>query len=119
MLGRCKPAHDWLAAFAASVGGRERSVVVILPVAELVRSFGAARKVLSIPPGFFSGLGVRALGCSPDGGARCVDGAPCRLIVLGASSTAAFGPPYDGRFGCGGGRRSEYGEGRGRSAIRA
>jgi len=58
-LGRCCPLQTCDAAFEAAGGGRLRIVVAILP--EDVRSFGFARNVLSIPPAFFSGLGVRAL----------------------------------------------------------
>ena len=61
--------HDIVAAFAAAGGGRLRMVVAILPPA--FGSFGFERKVLSIPPCFFSGLGVRSRSVLPSGGCSC------------------------------------------------
>lgn len=114
-LGRCCcPIQLCVAAFAAAGGGRVRSVVAIFPD-ELVRSFGFDLSVFSIPPDFFSGLGVLALGCPFDGGARFGEVLDCRLIVLGASVSELRLLTYDGRGGCAG-RRSGVAVGRGISA---
>lgn len=54
----CGPAHTCVAAFAAAGGGRVRRVVLAIFPPEAALSF---RKVFSIPPAFFSGLGVLVL----------------------------------------------------------
>jgi hypothetical protein len=92
-------AHTCVAAFAAAGGGRGRSVVAIFPVF----AFGAfVRSVFSMPPSFFSGLGVLARVRLGGGGARRVASSPELLVER-----------YAGR---GTGFRSGPGDGRGRSA---
>ena len=115
-LGRCCPAHDCVAALLAAVGALVRIVVAIL-LDDDERSFGFARSVLNIPPGFFSGLGVLAVGCSVDG-VWLGDAMGCALGVLDDLATSRSElslVKYEGRFG-GAGRRSETGAGRGSSA---
>ena len=67
-LGRCG-CHDNVAAFAAAGGGLFRIVVAILSPGAL----GFDRRVLNIPPCFFSGLGVRPRCMLPSGALRFGD----------------------------------------------
>ncbi len=110
--GRCGAVHTCEAAFAAAGGGRVRSVVGIFAV-DL--SFGVfERSVFSMPPCFFSGLGVLERVRLDVGGARYGDVASCKLVVRDDSSLELFLLVYDGRGG-GAGRCCGVGDGRGRS----
>ena len=113
-FGRGGPGHTCVAAFEAAGGGRFRNVVTIF--AEGFSFGGFERRVFSIPPVFFSGLGVRARGSFVVGGVRFGDPGFCRLFERGMSSAESFLLLYDGLGGIGGGRLSDTGVGRGISA---
>lgn len=93
-FGRCG-CHDSVAAFAAAGGGLLRSVVAIL----LLGSFGFDRRVLNIPPTFFSGLGVRPRCGLLSGAFKFGDIWSCRLFERGMSLIELFWLVNDGLGG--------------------